>query len=365
MTLPSQLQPQVQPQTQKRAKVLPADTPELFQTAVAQAREQLQAGQLVALPTETVYGLAANAWNANAVTAIFAAKGRPAINPIIVHVSSLEMARQCVAAWPPAAEMLARAFWPGPLTLVLPKSTAIPPVVTAGGNTVGVRFPSHPVIQAVIQACGFPLAAPSANPSNQVSPTTATHVLETLGDKLPLILDGGPCQVGIESTVIDLTSTPPRLLRPGMIPASALLSVLGKIGLDSGQHAPAPAATTASPTGNALRSPGMMKKHYSPKAHLLILAWRTPAEFLKQLQQLAPAIPPAQTHVLCHTQIPEQTRCGRVVMLAREPGAFARSLYAQLHESDNTGARLIVVEAPPPGDAWQAIADRLNRAAAV
>lgn len=338
------------------AEVLSTNTPALFANAVARAAEKLRAGQLVALPTETVYGLAAKAWDAEAVSRIFAAKGRPAINPIIVHVSSLEMARECVAAWPPAAEKLARAFWPGPLTLVLPKSTAVPSVVTAGGQTVGVRFPSHPVIKAVIEACGFPLAAPSANPSNQISPTTAEHVQSTLGTKIPLILDGGPSLVGIESTVIDLVSTPPRLLRPGMIPASALLSVLGKIGLDSGQ--------TPATSSNALRSPGMMKKHYSPKARLLILHWSNAADLLEQLSRQG-FTELKKTHVLCHTNVPSTTDYARVIVLAREPSAFARSLYAQLHECDGAGAALIIVEAPPSGDSWQAISDRLNRAAAV
>src|SRR5262249_10839745 len=148
---------------------------------------------------------------------IFQAKGRPAHNPIIVHVASLELARRCVSGWPASAEQLARAFWPGPLTLVLPKSGIIPDIVTAGGPTVGVRWPSHPFIQAVIRECGFPLAAPSANPSNSISPTNAEHVRQGLGDKIRLIIDGGQSQVGIESTVVDLAVSPPKVLRPGMI----------------------------------------------------------------------------------------------------------------------------------------------------
>src|SRR5580698_9488250 len=196
-------------------QILTTHTPELFRTAVLRAAELLRAGEVVALPTETVYGLAANALDAAAVARIYEIKGRPAHNPIIVHVAGLEMARDCLADWPPLAEKLAGAFWPGPLTLVLPRSPRIPDIVTAGGPTVGVRWPSHPFIQAVIRECGFPLAAPSANLSNRVSPTNARHVSQSLGGKIPLIVDGGQSQVGIESTVIDLTTDPPRILRPG------------------------------------------------------------------------------------------------------------------------------------------------------
>lgn len=196
-----------------QAEILPTDTAALFRAAVARAVELLRAGQVVALPTETVYGLAANALDAAAVARIFEIKGRPPHNPVIVHVADHAMARRCVADWPSFADNLARAFWPGPLTLVLPRSAEIPGIVTAGGPTVGVRWPSHPFIQAVIRECGFPLAAPSANLSNRVSPTNAAHVLKSLGAKIPLIIDGGQSQVGIESTVLDLTSTPAKVLR--------------------------------------------------------------------------------------------------------------------------------------------------------
>jgi L-threonylcarbamoyladenylate synthase len=187
-----------------RAEILSTHTPALFDIAVARAAEMLRRGEIVALPTETVYGLAANALDTTAVQKIFTAKGRPAHNPIIVHVSDLAMAQRCVSVWPDLAAKLAGAFWPGPLTLVLPCAAQIPDVVTAGGNTVGIRWPSHPFMQAVIRTCGFPLAAPSANRSNEISPTNAEHVTRSLGERIPLIVDGGPSQVGIESTVIDL-----------------------------------------------------------------------------------------------------------------------------------------------------------------
>src|SRR2546429_1518996 len=211
------------------AEVLPTHTPVLLKAAVARAAELLRAGEPVALPTETVYGLAANALDAQAVAKIFKVKGRPSRNPIIVHVAGVEMARRCVTEWPALADRLAKAFWPGPLTLVLPRSRAIPDIVAAGGATVGVRWPSHPFIQAVIRACDFPLAAPSANLSTQVSPTNAQHVWKGLGDRIRLIVDGGQAQVGIESTVLDLTATPPRVLRPGMIGAESLLAVTGEL----------------------------------------------------------------------------------------------------------------------------------------
>ncbi|HVY70514.1 MAG TPA: L-threonylcarbamoyladenylate synthase, partial [Verrucomicrobiae bacterium] len=208
-------------------EVLSTHTPALFTAAVARATELLRAGEVVALPTETVYGLAANAFDERAVRRIFEIKGRPAINPVIVHVADLVTARACASEWPALADRLAAAFWPGPLTLVLPRAARVPDVVTAGGATVGIRWPGHPLMQAVIRACGFPLAAPSANLSNQISPTNAEHVREHLAGKIPLIVDGGQAQVGIESTVLDISVEPPRLLRPGMIHAESLLAVTG------------------------------------------------------------------------------------------------------------------------------------------
>jgi len=335
------------------AEVLPTNTPALLENAVQRAAELLRTGKLVALPTETVYGLAANALDPKAVASIYTAKGRPTINPIIVHVSNLEMARQCTTSWPEEAENLANAFWPGPLTLVLPRSKIIPDIVTADGPTVGIRFPSHPIIKAVIQACGFPLAAPSANPSNQISPTTAEHVRASLGTKISLILDGGQSRVGIESTVLDLASNPPRLLRPGMVQAEAIEKVLGKSLAQSGIVTP----------GSTLRSPGMMKKHYSPKARLVILSWQNDEDLLTQLSKLT-KIAPEKTHILAHTQIPAHHRFGHVTSLPKDVAGYARVLYSALHTCDDTGAELIIVEAPPAGKTWQGISDRLSRASA-
>jgi len=338
--------------TKVKPEILPTHTSALFAAAVARAAELLRAGEVVALPTETVYGLAANALEATAVSRIYEVKGRAAHNPIIVHVASVEMARRCVATWPALADKLAAAFWPGPLTLVLSKAKDIPDIVTAGGATVGVRWPSHPFIQAVIRECGFPLAAPSANLSNHVSPTTADHVRRQLGDKLRLIVDGGPSQVGIESTVLDLTAATPRLLRPGMIHEQALLAVIGRV-----------SGVRCQVSGEeALRSPGMLPRHYSPKARLLVLDWRDDSDLRRQLD--TQHLTPGTCHVIAHTRIPSGAGLARVSVIPHDAEAFARAIYADLHRCDQLGAELIVVESVPEANEWRAIADRLRRAAA-
>src|ERR1022692_109996 len=336
---------------QATAEILPTHTPKLFATAVRRAAELLRTGEVAALPTETVYGLAANAFDSEAVSEIYRIKGRPAHNPIIVHVASIEMAKRCVAEWPKLADKLAAAFWPGPLTLVLPRSKEIPDNVTAGGSTVGVRWPSHPFTQAVIRECGFPLAAPSANLSNHLSPTNAGHVSQQLGEKLRLIVDGGQSQVGIESTVLDLTVSPPRVLRPGMIHEESLQATIGNI-----QH------STFNIQPPTLRSPGMLKKHYSPKARLLVLNWRDDDDLHEQIGNRQSAI--GNSHVIAHTCIPAGAGFASVSVIPLDAEAFARAIYAELHRCDEAGAELIVVEALPETIGWRAIADRLNRAAA-
>ena len=332
-----------------QAQLLPTHTPRLFHVAVQRAAELLRAGEVVALPTETVYGLAANALDSQAVKRIFQIKGRPAHNPIIVHVASLEMARHCVTSWPPLAEQLAKAFWPGPLTMVLPRAKEIPAVVTAGGTTVGLRWPNHPFIQAVIRECGFPLAAPSANASSELSPTTAEHVRKSLADRISLIVDGGPSSVGIESTVLDLSVSPPRILRPGMIHEQALRAVVGETARTGGRPEP------------VLKSPGQLPKHYSPKAKLLILSWADDADLRKQIHHPSSTI---HTHIIAHTRLPSPLGFGRVSVIPHDPEAFARAIYAELHCCDEAGAELIIVEALPLTSEWRAIAERLKRAAA-
>jgi L-threonylcarbamoyladenylate synthase len=338
-------------------EILPTHTPALFQKAVKRAAEFLRAGKVVALPTETVYGLAANALNGKAVARIFQIKGRPANNPIIIHVAGIEMAKGCVKNFPPVAEKLAKAFWPGPLTLVLPRAEKIPDIVTANGKTVGIRWPSHPFIQSVIRECGFPLAAPSANLSNSISPTNAEHVRVQLDGKISLIVDGGQSQVGIESTVLDLTPTlenkPPQILRPGMISAESLAAVCGEVQRQNSE---------IQSSEITRRSPGLLKKHYSPKAKLLILNWNDERDLLAQLSTFNFQL--SATQVIAHTKIPPDENFAGVSVIPHDAEAFARALYAELHRCDKAGATLIVVEAPPDLPEWSGIADRLRRAAA-
>ncbi|HMJ92140.1 MAG TPA: L-threonylcarbamoyladenylate synthase [Candidatus Acidoferrum sp.] len=337
------------PEPKQHATVLCAHTPALFNAAVEQAARLLRAGEVVALPTETVYGLAANALDPAAVRRIFEIKQRPAHNPIIVHVSDVAMARTCVTHWPEMADRLATSFWPGPLTLVLPRARNIPDEVTAGGSTVGVRAPSHPLMQAVIRACGFPLAAPSANLANELSPTNAEHVLRSLGDRISLIVDGGQSQVGIESTVLDISVSPPRVLRPGMIHEESLLAVTGELQCGAGES-------------GALRSPGLLRKHYSPKARLIVLAWKSDHELETLVANFAPL---EKIFIIAHTHIPTHDRFAGVSVIPHDAEAFARAIYSELHRCDAERASVIVVEHVPDEPAWRGIADRLGRAAAM
>ena len=235
--------------------------------ALRHAAEVLRGGGLVAFPTETVYGLGADALDPAAVARIFAAKGRPANNPLIVHVRRVEQARRLAANWPEAAERLAAEFWPGPLTLVVPRAAMVPEIVTAGAATVALRIPLHPVAQALLQAADLPIAAPSANRSNQISPTTAEHVLHGLGAAVDIVLDGGPASGGLESTVLDLSTNPPRLLRPGLVRPSEIERLIGPIACP--ELAPPDAAVDLAA---ALPSPGMQRRHYAPRAPMECIA---------------------------------------------------------------------------------------------
>lgn len=284
----------------------------------------IRAGELVAFPTETVYGLGANALDPCAIDKIYAAKGRPATSPLIVHVSSIEMARELVREWPERAEKLARKFWPGPLTLVLSKQPRVPDRLTAGLDTVGIRLPAHPVAQALIRASGVPIAAPSANPFTGLSPTTAQHVRDTLGEGVAMVLDGGPSKVGIESTVLSLAGSDAVLLRPGMVTKTEIEEVIGPVRL-----------LEAAP-GGAHASPGLHARHYSPKTPLILLA-------------------PGQ-------DVP--TGCGIRLEMPADPHEFAVVLYERLREADAKRCDWIAIEKPPPGEEWAAIRDRLERAAA-
>ena len=278
---------------------------------IEQAARIIRDGGLVAFPTETVYGLGANALDEAAVSRIFAAKGRPATSPLIVHVADIAAARQLARAWPPLAQQWAERYWPGPLTLVLPKAAHVPDRVTAGLDTVGIRIPNHPVALALIRAAGVPIAAPSANPFMQLSPTQAQHIEASLAD---YFLDGGPASVGIESTVVSLVDPEPVLLRPGVLH------------LDGLTHGEAP------PAGAAHAAPGQHARHYSPRTPLV----------------LGP--PPSLGH-------------GYQWTLPADPGQCAAELYAKLHQLDRMNYDWIAVELPPETPAWAGVRDRLIRAA--
>ena len=337
------------------AEILQTHTPALLAKAIEQAAAVLRSGGVIGAPTETVYGLAANAFDPQAVAQIYALKGRPAHNPIIIHVASAEMARACASMWPAMADVLGSAFWPGPLTLVMPRSERVPDIVTAGGPTVGIRWPQHPFMQGVIRACGFPLAAPSANLANRLSPTNASHVASQLGEALPLIVDGGDCNVGIESTVVDVTGASPVVLRPGMISETAIQAAVAACPLEPGAGSlPAP--------GKTLRSPGQLDRHYSPQARLLVRSWQDEGGLLHLLA--AEGVDPSRTCIIAHTRIPMGGRFPNVMLIPDDAEAFARALYAELHRCDEMGVDWIVVEALPETPDWAGIRDRLCRASA-
>jgi L-threonylcarbamoyladenylate synthase len=304
------------------------------QQEIERAARLIREGRLVAFPTETVYGLGANALDRAAVRRIFEVKGRPSTSPIIVHVDSLDMARRLVREWPESAEKLANRFWPGPLTLVLPRAPVIPDEVTAGLDTVGIRMPAHPIALALIRAAGVPIAAPSANPFTRLSPTTAEHVRQSLGDAVDMILDGGPTQVGIESTVLSLAGAP-RLLRPGMILREQIEELIGPVEVSGRIENGAPHP-----------SPGMHPRHYSPKTRLLLVTdGALPAGRGAYLWMRRPA--PA----------------ARSVQMPAEAAAYAARLYETLHALDAEGWEWIAVEKPPEAPEWVPVLDRLRRAA--
>jgi L-threonylcarbamoyladenylate synthase len=314
----------------------------------------LKAGHLVAFPTETVYGLGADATNAEAVRRIFAAKGRPGTNPLIVHVSNAHVAQRYAKDWPPGAEALARRFWPGPLTLVVPKGDAIVPEVTAGRQTVGIRAPDHPVALELLRAFDGPIAAPSANRSNRVSPTTAGHVRRELGERVDLILDGGPCRVGIESTVLDLTRSRPIILRPGAVTREQIEEVVGPVDVFEGHvHA-----------SEAAQSPGQQAVHYSPRTPAYRFDERNVPLVRGWLEghpdQAVMLLLPGAQGLSGLDDLPG-TRARRIKMPADAEG-YARELYAALHKADDAGVSAIFVQLPPDEPRWAAVRDRLIRA---
>jgi L-threonylcarbamoyladenylate synthase len=322
--------------------------------AIAEAAERIRAGSLVGFPTETVYGLGADASNDAAVALIFAAKGRPSDHPLIVHVASAAQVADYASDVPAFAARLIEAFWPGPLTLILPRRAGVAAAAAGGQNSIGLRCPAHPVALALLQACGTGLAGPSANRFGRVSPTTAQHVQEELGEDL-LVLDGGPCAVGIESTIVDCTRGQPVLLRPGLLTRAQLEAACGQAVLD--KDAPASVA--------APRASGTLESHYAPNARVRLMDAPALQAGLDTLNTTAngPAARPGTVAVYArstlrlnapslHRQMPE------------DAAAAAQQLFAVLRELDALGVSQIWVQAPPDAPEWDGVRDRLSRAAA-
>jgi L-threonylcarbamoyladenylate synthase len=312
---------------------------------IERAVELLRAGELVAFPTETVYGLGADASNPVAVKKIFAAKGRPSDHPLIVHLPGVEHLDRWAREIPEKAYALAKAFWPGPLTLILKRQPTVSDAVTGGQDTVGLRVPGHPLALELLHAFGGGLAAPSANRFGHVSPTTAQHVRDELGDSVALVLDGGPCQVGIESTIVDLTGEQTSILRPGMVSAYDLGRVLGRLPGTGNENAP--------------RVSGSLEAHYAPRTPLALLqpdvvifAVRESLAANERIGVIAPMACPLSDERIVWRQI------------AGEAAGFAHDIYALLRELDGLGCARIVVQKPPQNENWRAVNDRLQRAAA-
>ena len=335
--------------TDEQVRYLTVDPERPDAEIVRRAGELLRRGGLVAFPTETVYGLGANALDAHAVARIFAAKGRPTYDPLIVHVLNAGVARAVARDWPDAAERLARAFWPGPLTLVVPKRRMIPDIVTAGLDTVGLRVPSHPVARAILEAATVPIAAPSANRFSELSPTRAEHVERALGDRVDLIVDGGPTTVGIESTVVDVSGDRPVILRPGTIPSPELAAAIGALDIAS--------SGGRDDSTQPRRAPGMLDRHYAPRARLEVFSGGSRAA------SLIAAHAARGSTVGALVLAPLDDSAARTVQMPNDPAAYARALYHALHTLDAAGCDVILVEAPPEGAAWAGVRDRLSRAA--
>lgn len=318
------------------------------EASIRRAAALLRAGELVAFPTETVYGLGADALNGEAAARIFAAKGRPADNPLIAHIAGESGLAVLIAGEPCAcARKLMRAFWPGPMTLIFPKSPRVPREVTAGLDTVAVRMPSHPVARALIRAAQTPIAAPSANRSGRPSPTTAAHVLEDMEGRIPLILDGGPCEVGLESTVVDVTGARPRILRPGGVTLEMLEGVVGVVDVDEG-------VLHQLQAGSQARSPGMKYKHYAPKGEVTIVTGPRAAQEIARLYDAADG----RAAILAFSQADYGAR--RVYRLKNAPG----ELFAALRQLDEDGMETIYAEDVPTAGVGLAVMNRLMRAAA-
>jgi L-threonylcarbamoyladenylate synthase len=323
---------------------------------ISTAAESLALGHLVAFPTETVYGLGADGLNPAAVAKIFHAKGRPADHPVILHVADVATAKSLAAQWPEAADRLTHAFWPGPLTLILKRSSVVPDAVTGGQNTVGIRLPSHPVALDLLRefaAIGSGvIAAPSANRFGAISPTRAVDVANSIGDRLgpyDVIVDGGDCAVGVESTIVDLSGDTPRILRPGGVSRDAIEQVLTLSNAEEATPRP--------------RVSGALASHYAPRAKTQLVAT---SDFLSVAHQYLSDIPPSRLGCLVISADllnPLQTLGVHLQAMSADPSVYAHDLYARLNDNDALGVEVLLIEQPPTGVAWEAVLDRLSRAA--
>ena len=328
-------------------------TPETDENAVKTAAELIRAGEVVGMPTETVYGLAANALNGEAVKKIFLAKGRPQDNPLIVHIADFDQIYDLCPAVPPQAKLLADAFWPGPLTMIVPKGDCIPDEVSCGLDTVGIRLPSHPMARALIHESGVPLAAPSANTSGRPSTTTAAHVMHDMDGKIAAVLDGGACGVGVESTVITLALERPRLLRPGGITLEQLRSVLGEVDVDRALY---------EKIGDDVKvsAPGMKYRHYAPKAPVTVVRGN-PQDTAKYIA----AHIGDSTGVLCFDEYKNMfPNCIVECFGSRDDlGAQARYVFDRLRAFDVIIVTLICSQCPSDEGLGLAVANRIKKAA--
>jgi L-threonylcarbamoyladenylate synthase len=337
-----------------KTRVLRVDSSHPDPLVIDEAARVLKGGGLVAFPTETVYGLGARALDDAAVARIFAAKGRPTDHPIIAHVTGESQATSLAAHWSDRVSRLTRTFWPGPLTVIVPRAAHVPPRIGGGGDSIAIRAPAHPVARSLIEALGEPIAAPSANPYQALSPTRAAHVLSGLDGKIDLLLDGGPSEGGIESTVVDVRGDEIVILRPGSIGRDALARVEMRVRHWGGTE-----------TAAAHASPGMDRRHYAPRTPLHLVTSREAALATARLRAergervgvlLRGALGSASAEAFRGDE-----RVG-LKILPDSPSEYAHALYATLHEIDDFSLDVILVEAVPEDDAWRAVADRLRRA---
>ena len=329
------------------------NTKRLTEQDIDEAAAILREGGLVGIPTETVYGLGANGLNEEAVVHIFEAKGRPQDNPLILHIPSADHLERYCKDIPLTAYQLAEAYWPGPLTMILKRKPIVPDVVTAGLDTVGMRCPSHPVCHAILEAADVPVAAPSGNTSGRPSPTTAAHMWEDMDGKIDAIVDGGPCSVGVESTIIDLTETPARLLRPGGITLEQLEAVLGEVAVD-------PAVTRLMGAGEKPKAPGMKYRHYAPKAPVTVVT----GDPKKSAEYIAAHAAPGDG-IICFDEFAPLFGSHYVEQLgpAGDKGEQARHIFDALRFFDHTPVKSIWAQCPDASGIGLAISNRLNKAA--